>query len=215
MPFDEGLRATVEWYRDERMVVAADQGTGPRLPRVLPDTVRKSLTPDHPWRLAHHERSGDRHRRRRVRGQPSAHRAHSNGIPTVGWWNPTGRSPSDSAAVTLASRRYPGSAVAWRRRFVSGRRPPSIIAPARHTLERPGPRRRRRTSATCVARITSWKVLGDAGLDSVRILIPGSAAIYAPSSEPIREDHPLAPDEPLRIEQARARAAGAACVRGS
>ncbi len=38
--FDRGLQETVAWYKRQRMVVAADQGAGSRVPRVLPVAIR-------------------------------------------------------------------------------------------------------------------------------------------------------------------------------
>ena len=73
VPFDDGLAATVAWYRDERVVVAADQGTGRGVPRVLPGAVRRpalaGLTP---------------HGRRLPRSSP-ARRDSSAAICSIGW----------------------------------------------------------------------------------------------------------------------------------
>ena len=68
--FEQGLAETVAWYRAERVVVAADQGAGPRVPRrtTRRSTATPELTLPRGWTSA-------RHRRDRLRGQPLSNAA--------------------------------------------------------------------------------------------------------------------------------------------
>ena len=125
----------------------------------------------------------------------------SDGVSTVGWWNPSGRAPADNGeptdwqAVDILDRGHVQEAL---RRA----KPAAIFhcAGAAHLGDSWAT-----TADTLERNVRGTHYLLDAirvtGLDAARVLIPGSAAVYAPSSGPIRETHELAPASPYALSK--------------
>ena len=129
-----------------------------------------------------------------------------DGCPIVAWHRPGGTPPPAPVAQGADPERRPATRVTWEAVDLLDReavrdalrriRPQAVYhcAGAAHVGR----------SWTTVESTFAVNVRGthhlieglrDVGLNA-RVLLPGSASVYAPSDEPLREDHPLAPANP-------------------
>ncbi len=132
------------------------------------------------------------------------------------------RPPARAARAPTTSSSWPGTALAPRRPSICPRRNGN---PSTCSIGRPYARRSRALRPATVYHCAgaahvgrSWEAvestfainvrgthhlvegLRETGVDA-RVLIPGSAMVYAPSSERIREDHPTIPDSPYGLSK--------------
>ena len=196
VPFEEGLRETVDVVPRERMVVAPDQGARPRLQGVLRGAVRQRCLV--PWRPARCG-SDSGHRRRRLRRQPPARPARAgldaarrlvsgpdaspptpqSGRRARGWRS----SCSIAMAVAARARRHRARVGGLSPRRRGARR--AVVAAHARDLRGQRPRHAsplRRPARGSISRRAS--------------LVAGSATIYRPQARPIREDDAIGPASP-------------------
>ena len=180
--------------------MAADQGRGSGVPRVLRGPVRRAprLTPAVPGPPLVTGATGfagshlvDQLARRAAVGR----RLVAPRRPRAGPRGDAAGHAGTRSTCSIARR------CARARRAASPRS--SITAPASPHVGESWRSRRARCASTCSARTTCSKACATAGL-TCPVLVTGSALVYRPSTEPITEDDPIGPSESVRREQARA-----------
>ena len=186
----------------ERVVVAADQGPGSGVPRVLPRPSTANVAPDacRGWLPLCH-------RRDRLRGRPL-----SNGSLAG---RAAGRTPGRTAAAAqptldgdAARHAGPRSICSIARRCATRCRRPrvprsSITAPASPTSQDAWRRPARALRVNVLGTHHLLEGVRDAGL-TCRVLVTGSALVYRPRREPIARRRSDRPGESVRREQAGA-----------
>ena len=191
VPFEDGLRGTIDWYRRNEWWWRPIKETGSRVPVVLPGAVR------HAAELMHRR---SRHRRGRLRRQPSARAVAQVRLPI------SSPGPVCTSAAARGLARWSTVDLLDRDRVRAGDR--GAAAVPRLSL------RRRRACRRVVARHAAaarGERAGDASPASTRsaapasrcrVLVPGSAHVYAPSDRGRSpRTAPLAPASPYAISK--------------